>query len=298
MNIKLNPVFRKELKLTTRTWKIAMTIFVYAGVLALIGLFVFSQMLEDLAYSMSYQSFTQLYIFISMFQFGLLLFVAPALTAGAISGERERQTLEILLSTPLRPWRILVGKLLSSISTIVLLIVASTPILAIIFIFGGVSIAQLFGLIGYYVITAIFIGSIGIFISTLFKRTTASNVVTYAIVLALAFGTLIFSLFYLAFITRYQYTVINTLPDLPVPLYILYANPLTGFISVIVNQLGNADSFGRILVYDLGYKIKETIRINIAVEMVISVLLLGLASMRLNPRKNKLFKKSRNKAKA
>ena len=34
-----------------------------------------------------------------MLQFGMLVLVAPAMTAGSISGERERQTLDLLLVT-------------------------------------------------------------------------------------------------------------------------------------------------------------------------------------------------------
>ncbi|HIQ20530.1 MAG TPA: ABC transporter permease [Planctomycetes bacterium] len=42
------------------------------------------------------------------------LLISPVFAAGAITNERERQTLELLLTTTLSPWQILTGKLISS----------------------------------------------------------------------------------------------------------------------------------------------------------------------------------------
>jgi hypothetical protein len=41
------------------------------------------------------------------------ILVAPVFSAGALTSERERQTLELLLTTTLQPWQILWGKLLA-----------------------------------------------------------------------------------------------------------------------------------------------------------------------------------------
>ena len=41
----------------------------------------------------------QLFVYLILFQMGLIAFVTPALTAGAISGERERQTIDLLFVT-------------------------------------------------------------------------------------------------------------------------------------------------------------------------------------------------------
>ena len=43
------------------------------------------------------------YAYMIMLQFGMLVLVAPAMTAGSISGERERQTLDLLLVTNTGP---------------------------------------------------------------------------------------------------------------------------------------------------------------------------------------------------
>ena len=58
-------------------------------------------------------------------QFFLVALVAPSFAAGSITGEKERKTYEMLLASPLQPTSILVGKLLSSLTYLVILILSS-----------------------------------------------------------------------------------------------------------------------------------------------------------------------------
>src|SRR5512145_2826562 len=58
----------------------------------------------------------------------LVAFIAPAFTAGAISGEREHQTLDLLRTTLLSPYLLVLGKLLSSMLYVVLLLLAVIPL--------------------------------------------------------------------------------------------------------------------------------------------------------------------------
>ena len=66
-------------------------------------------------------------------------FLAPASTAGAISLEREKQTLELLVATPITSLAIVLGKLLSALVYVWLLIAASIPLTAVVFVYGGVA---------------------------------------------------------------------------------------------------------------------------------------------------------------
>ncbi|MCK9910255.1 ABC transporter permease subunit, partial [Microbacteriaceae bacterium K1510] len=70
----------------------------------------------------------RLFMLTAALQYGLLCFIAPALSAGAISGERERQTLHVLLTTQLTPQRIVLSKLMTSLAFIFLLFIASLPL--------------------------------------------------------------------------------------------------------------------------------------------------------------------------
>ncbi|MCS7254103.1 MAG: ABC transporter permease [Armatimonadetes bacterium] len=74
---------------------------------------------------------------------GIVVLIAPALTASAISFERERRTLDLLLITPLRPMQILSGKLLASWAYLLLLLVLSMPMVTVCIIMGGASISDL-----------------------------------------------------------------------------------------------------------------------------------------------------------
>ena len=65
---------------------------------------------------------------LSLLQILLVSFMAPAFTAGAISLEREKQTLDLLISTPLRPGAIVVGKLLAALAFVFLMILAAIPL--------------------------------------------------------------------------------------------------------------------------------------------------------------------------
>ena len=126
----------------------------------------------------------------------LVVFLAPAMTAGAISLEREKQTLDMLATTPISSLAIVVGKLLSALTYVFMLIIASIPLTAIVFVFGGVGPDEV--LRGYLVlfVTAIGLGSLGLFISAVMQRTQAATVVTFFGVLALTLGTLFIVLFW------------------------------------------------------------------------------------------------------
>jgi ABC-type transport system involved in multi-copper enzyme maturation permease subunit len=126
----------------------------------------------------------------------LVVFLAPAMTAGAISLEREKQTLDMLATTPISSLAIVVGKLLSALTYVFMLIIASIPLTAIVFVFGGVGPDEVVR--GYLVLSlvAIALGSVGLFISALMQRTQAATVVTFFGVLALTLGTLFVVLFW------------------------------------------------------------------------------------------------------
>ena len=119
----------------------------------------------------------------------IVLVLAPASTAGAISLEREKQTLDLLTTTPISSLAIVLGKLLSALSWILLLLLASIPVTALVFTFGGVGPDDMVK--GYVVllVTALFYGSVGLFVSALVKRTQAATVINLVVVIALTAGT-------------------------------------------------------------------------------------------------------------
>ena len=127
-----------------------------------------------------------------------VVFLAPSSTAGAISLEREKQTLELLVTTPISSLAIVIGKLLSALVYVFLLIAASIPLMAVVFVFGGVAPEDVIR--GYIVliVTALGLGSFGLLCSSLVKRTTASTAITIFGVLAITIGTVFLLIFWQA----------------------------------------------------------------------------------------------------
>ena len=124
-----------------------------------------------------------------MLQTLMVAVLAPAATAGAISSEREHQTLELLTVTPISSIAIVVGKLFSALAWIFVLVLASIPVTALVFVFGGVAPDDVVR--GYAVLlaTVVGLGSIGIFFSALTRRTGAATGLTFVATLVLMVGS-------------------------------------------------------------------------------------------------------------
>jgi hypothetical protein len=124
------------------------------------------------------------------------VFLAPAFTSGAISLEREKQTLDMLAATPISSLAIVVGKLLSALAYVFLLIAASVPLTAIVFVFGGVGPDDVLRAYAVLIVSALGLGSMGLFISASMQRTQGATVVTFFTVLFLTLGTMFGVLFW------------------------------------------------------------------------------------------------------
>ncbi|NLY79293.1 MAG: ABC transporter permease [Lysinibacillus sp.] len=175
-----NPVLMKELKLRFRSFKSFSGLMFYLSVLVIFVsgfLLVFTQFSGSGFFKPS-DSFAMFSV-LSFLQMGLVMFITPGLTAGSISSEREKQTLNILLTTTQTSSQIIIGKLLSSVVFLILMLVAGLPLYSIVFLFGGVSPGQFITTFIFYLVTLIAIGSIGIMFSTITKRTIVSMIATY-----------------------------------------------------------------------------------------------------------------------
>ncbi|WP_139998530.1 ABC transporter permease [Paenibacillus paridis] len=190
-NKLINPVLNKEFKLRMRTPRAMWTLFFY---LFAIGLMALSAIYLTEINSGGGQSFNPeeskvLFYFLSMAQLGLIAFMAPGLTAGVISGEREKQTLNLLLTTQQSSATIVLSKLVSSLSFMVLIVVSTIPVYSMMFLYGGISPSQLILVFLFYLFIMFVLGSFGILFSSLFKRTMISVIVTYGVTLFIFGGT-------------------------------------------------------------------------------------------------------------
>jgi ABC-2 type transport system permease protein len=174
-----------------------------------------------------------IFTLLSIFQIILICFIAPGFTAGQISLEREKQTLDLLVSTPMRPGAIVVGKLLAALAFVVLMIVAAVPITAIVLMYGGASVEDIVRQQLVLLATAVALGAIGLFFSALLKRTQAATVLSYITMLALTLGTIMLFGFWTLLIN--QSTGFGIGPPKRAPEQLLYINPGIAMLDVVGN---------------------------------------------------------------
>ncbi|ABO49891.1 conserved hypothetical protein [Desulforamulus reducens MI-1] len=184
-----NPVLLKELRQRFRSYRSPLIIALYLMVLGGFLLGIMYLEWRDAAYYFQPGSSKGTFTILSVAQLGLLAFVVPGLTAGVISGERERQTLNVLLTTELSPLSIIVSKLISACSFTALLLIATLPLYSLVFMFGGLAPVQVLGVLGFFLVTMLMFAAIGVTCSTYFKRTGVSTLTTYGVVFFLIAGT-------------------------------------------------------------------------------------------------------------
>ena len=187
---------------------------------------------------------------LSVFQVVLVSMIAPAFTAGQVSLEREKQTLDLLITTPLRPGAIIIGKLVTALAFVILMIVAAIPICAIVLMYGGASVDDIVRQQVLLLAVAIGFGAIGIFASALMRRTQAATVLAYGAVLALTLGTAMVFAFWDQ-VASTNDTGFPIAERQGAPEQLRYLNPMVGMLDVVSSvEAGGPTRFTRAL-YEL-----------------------------------------------
>lgn len=298
--MKMNPVYKREVTVSSRSFRLALIIMVFNGILALVALLNMYSVMErvKLTAEIQYSSFLKLYLFVGVVEFVMLMFIVPALTAGSISGERERQTLDLMLTTAMKPVDIIVGKLCASFSTMFILIVSSFPLLAISFVYGGVTVSDVFLLLLCYVAVALLTGSMGICFSSIFKRSTIATVVTYAILVVIGAGTYAVNVFALSLARmNMDSTYLNSVGAMTEKansgnfLYLLLLNPVTTFFVMMNSQAGDSHVSGSLSrwfgPHPGNFVLDHWVVISIIIQLIFSGIFLIIAIRAVNPLKGK-----------
>lgn len=195
-----NPVLVKELKLRFRSFKSFSGLMFYLAVICIFiaGFLLLTTEFTGKGFFRPDTSF-MMFAVLTILQMALVLFITPSLTAGAISSEREKQTLNILLTTTQSSTQIIIGKLLSSVAFLVLMLVAGLPLYSLVFLFGGVSPSQVISIFLFYLLTVVAIGSMGVMFSTITKKTIVAMIATYGSIIFLGGITAFFFFLSMAF---------------------------------------------------------------------------------------------------
>lgn len=290
--MRVNPVLRNESKISVRSIKFTLMIFAYIAVLSIAVMIYYSSVNEAIFSNGLYLESSKLfYVVMAIGQAILLLFIVPALSSTAICSEREKQTLDILLSSKLTPLQIIIGKVSASSLRVIILIISTMPLYAIGALIGVVKISNILSLIVFFIVNTIFVSSIGVFISTCAKTSKVSTTLSYAVVLAIYMGIIVIT-WAILIITIYNKDMSGTaLTTMPKASPIVYLSPVVGFVSLLLNQVGLGLEFSSIF-SEFGISMYSEY-ISIVIQLVLSGLFIYLASVKLNP----LNKRSRFKSK-
>jgi ABC-type transport system involved in multi-copper enzyme maturation permease subunit len=178
-----NPVLQRELVVNLRTKLAFVLLLLYQVLLAAVVYFAWPQETRLEANASEARGLVNMFF---LGQYLLASLMAPSFAAGSITGEKERRTYETLLASPLRPSAITLGKLLSSLTPLALLIVASLPIVMLCLPLGGVSPLEVMAAYLGLVLSVTTFGMISVACSSYFQRTAAALVTSYLLILPLA----------------------------------------------------------------------------------------------------------------
>ena len=208
---------------------------------------------------------------------------------------------------------IVMGKLLSCISTAVLLVLTSVPILAVTSMYGGMQLSVLYQSAAYVGFFILFIGSIGVFCSCRFKKTTYASISAYGVIIALTIGTGLlvvllnmavgdfFGNFFMTSSTSelsYAYssmvdTASSASASHPVAgiIYLWLLNPAVTYVLIVFHQIGEMSLVENFL-HELGAAnvvVSHWLFISLIFQAIFIIVMIVLATKYLNPQ-NERFK--------
>lgn len=221
-----------------RSFRTMLIMIGYVGALLLIVLAFMTPFLKDSVALGTMSRGPECYLALLGAQFVLLILIAPAMTSGSIAGERERQTLDLLLVTNTRSFRIVIGKTMESFALLSLLILCGLPVTFLCLLTGGVSAGQILLGVLFLLATAFACVSVGVFCSALSRSSVLSGVLSYLMLILIGTGTALpFFFGYSQRITDVvydakRYAALTTAGARAMLPKLLYLNPAFGLVAL------------------------------------------------------------------
>lgn len=219
------PVLFKEFAVQMRGSRAALLIGVYVGLAIIAARLLYGVVTGQLDRGtplLSAQVGQVIFIGLSLGLQALMVFLAPATTVNAISGEHERGTFGMLLTTPLTPAQLVAGKLAAALAFLLVLLVAVLPVFGVVALFGGVEAQDLLRVGAVLLVTALMGCVFGLFCSAVTRQTYSATLLCYALLVSLLGGTLF---------AANLWSLVNSLSAAPP--WILAANPLSAMAAAL-----------------------------------------------------------------
>ena len=209
----------------------------------------------------------------------IVALIAPIITASSISGEKERQTFDIMLTTCMSPFSIVLGKMLSAVLRILFFVAASMPVMSLAFVVGGLSWSTLFYFLLAIILLSVFAGSVGVFCSAFCKRSITSVILSFVVY---------FVIFVLSFLPLLLGTIFGQSYYGEIVLVLLF-NPIVFFEEFFMQVMTGESIINGIPQSDVGFLTrllaqgKVWLFASAACLALLSVLFMMLAAWKVNP---------------
>lgn len=286
MKIRLNPIVKKDFHVTVRSMRMSWGLFAYEAALTvafLLALLIIQGRGGYVSSSNVYSSLVYLFPVVAVVQTCVVALYVPIITASSISGEKERQTFDIMLTTCMSPFSIVFGKVISAVLRILFYVAASLPIMALSFVVGGLSWSNLFYYLLALILFSVFAGSVGILASSFCRKSVGAVLLSFGIYVVIFFIT------FVPFIYRLALGRSNMGESL-LPLLI---NPIVFFEECFTHMLMGESLFGMLggsfttnqvglVTYALA-RGKVWVFVSAGCLLLLSFLLMAVAAWKVNP---------------
>jgi ABC-type transport system involved in multi-copper enzyme maturation permease subunit len=193
----VGPVFTREFAITPRRGRVYVARAAYSA--TLVGLVAVAwlmltgtQLIRDLGDLARFG--TLLFQILCPLQMVVAIFFSALLAASAVSQEKDRRTMILLLMTNLSNSELVLGKLFASLLHVLVLLASAIPIFMLIVLLGGVSVAQVVEMVAVTFAAVLVCGSLGALVAFWREKTfQALSISVMAIVLWIGFWEVVAS---------------------------------------------------------------------------------------------------------
>ncbi len=195
-----NPILLRELRRRMRGRALLFAMSAYIVIMTIIALTIMVAMTPhqdfDIQDVSSGKNFLEqmvrcgrtIFTWITGIQLLLVLIIAPTVTAGMTTAEKERQTFDFLKVTTIHPWSYILGSFLSTVFYVTLALLCALPPLSLCFLFGGVAPSDVVFSFLTLLAGSCVLSAFGLYISSVRERTRSAQGVVVFVIFLIVFG--------------------------------------------------------------------------------------------------------------
>jgi len=201
-NIFDNPILTRELRRRMRGKALIFSIIGYIIIMTVASVLILITSMNPLAINQSnpgevLQSMANtgdlVFKALTVIQGLLVIIIAPTITAGMTTMEKERKTFDFLRVTTITPWMYITGCFLSTVFYVSLALICALPLISLSFLYGGVSMNNVVDALLTLLGISMILSALGLYVSSVRERTrTAQGIVVFIIFLLVFGGPFIF----------------------------------------------------------------------------------------------------------